>query len=543
MLFAPLLLLTQFQLQTSPEFIKARQGPAFGFEKGAQQIMPLGLASGSSPEHPLEFLSNKQVTGLIPLEQLKTFARMSAWLVNSPIQAKLRQNVLDRVRQPLLTNLHVHDHYNVQTTIKNQGERGTCCIFGPTAALEAMYVRDARGVLDLSEQYTNWLKNEITIAHSDDDVSIPQTDANYFESLPGVDSAGLGCVGVMQMLNQYRTVTEDQLRYNGFPHYDDPGYNVECIRHGLGAFQWWVPTSATQRNVDDFNFCAEEQPASLYSQNRYGIQRFVALQPAEFRNEATMEQIIDAGYDIVFSMTLYNPAPGTADPRDPVWRHLPGATPGGGHCMEIIGYDSDLRVFIVKNSWGYSPADPSMYHPTYTDLIRRFPGYVLLSYDCLPDFLEAGFITNVVAPTYSFQQRFIGKWDVTITQASRGRVVSQGTLYWRRLPGTMAPLYSPTTPDWRLGDYEANDGHNYRVNAYPVIGPPSTENVRMYINFSSRGTNFHDLSGYLIAGSIEPYDTGVPTLTATIAPWGFARTLFGVPVSDLQFVAHRHVEP
>src|SRR5437868_7821250 len=107
----------------------------------------------------------------------------------------------------------------------------------------------------------------------------------------------------------------------------------------------------------------------------------------------------------------------------------------------------------------------------------------------------------------------------------------------------MAPLYSPATPHWRLGDYETSDGQDFRVNAYPVIGPPSTENVRMYINFSSRGTNFHDLSGYLLAGSIEPYDSGVPVLTATIAAWGSERTVFGVPVSDLRFVARRHVGP
>jgi len=539
MLALLVLLAGQLPLQTTPEFIKARQGPAFGFEKGGQQIMPIGLAPGSTPERPLELLSNKQSVGLIPIEQLKTFARMNVWLINS--QTKIREQTLANVRQPVLTNLHTHDHYNVQTTIKNQGGRGTCCVFGPTAAMEATYVRFGRGVLDLSEQYTNWLKNEIMIAHADDDLSLPQTNAAYYESLPGVDSAGLGCNGVMQMLTQYRTVTEDRLPYNGFPHYDDPSYNIECIRHGLGSFQWWVPTSATQRNVNDFNFCAEEQPARLYGENRYGIQHFLALQPSEFHNEETMEQVIDAGYDIVFSMVLYNPEPGTADPRDPVWRHPAGATPGGGHCMEIVGYDHDLRVFIVKNSWGYSAADPSMYRVAYTDLLRRFPGYVLLSYDCLPDFVEAGFITSVVAPTYNFAQRFIGKWDVTITQISRSRVVSQGTLYWRRLPGSMAFLYS--SPDWRLGDYETSDGQNFRVNAYPVIGPPSTENVRMYINFASRGTNFHDLSGNLIAGSIEPYDTGVPTLTASIAPWGFARTVFGVPVSDLRFVARRHVEP
>jgi C1A family cysteine protease len=49
------------------------------------------------------------------------------------------------------------DHRSTQTSIKDQGDRGTCVCFASLANLEAIVKAQSDEELDLSEQYANWL--------------------------------------------------------------------------------------------------------------------------------------------------------------------------------------------------------------------------------------------------------------------------------------------------------------------------------------------------------------------------------------------------
>ena len=115
-----------------------------------------------------------------------------------PEQQRLRRLVLsDILSRPRPA---VFDNMAVQTRVQNQGGRSTCAVFAATAALEAAYKRSAGRDIDLSEEYTNWLKNVVWMSDGDNPAAPSQTDASKHENLPGSVSAGVSCVGILQML-------------------------------------------------------------------------------------------------------------------------------------------------------------------------------------------------------------------------------------------------------------------------------------------------------------------------------------------------------
>lgn len=68
-----------------------------------------------------------------------------------------------------------------------------------------------------------------------------------------------------------------------------------------------------------------------------------------------IKQCLSAGFPVVFGITLYE-----SFESDDVARTglVPIPKPWeeviGGHCMEIVGYDENKQIFIVRNSWGKS---------------------------------------------------------------------------------------------------------------------------------------------------------------------------------------------
>ena len=465
------------------------------FSKGDKLVTLVGTAKESTEDYPVGLLSNGNRVGLIPGPWLRQYQTDATKLADSPEMLAQRSKVIHVANGPASQENTVC-HYLVQTMIQDQGNRGTCCIFGTLAAVESLTYKLNRSSTPLSVEYANELKNNLMIAHSDSDSSLPQSDAHYFENLPRISSAGLGCVGVMQMLQRYRTT------YQFARPYLVSASDIPSSYPGLSGFRWDVSTSGTSRGVDSFNYDAEHNRIPNFL--AFGIGGFLALPPSTYHDVSQLEQIVRDGWDVPFSMWLYNLPSGTSvDATDPVqFRHFAGGEPYAGHCMDIVGFDHNLRVFIVKNSWGYHPADPDLYQAQYRTLLERFPGYTLVSYDNVADFTEAGVVLSPVSD-YKSVQKLLGKWKGTIGRTGTANKF-RCELVWRRLPVSDEFLSGKLVK--RVGDLfvwtdEFHEPDCFRVNGEPPTFNNISGSAKLYIDFSSRGTNFHDTNGTVFQGT------------------------------------------
>lgn len=519
-----------------PSRLTAEQSLAFRHVNVPIAFQP--LANSASPR--AVFADGRSV-GLIPVADLEASAKFAAAAALSPSQIVARaalKGILSGRRPATFDNIAY------QTPVKSQGSRGTCCIFGPVGAMESVYMRRGFGTIDASEQHGNWIKNLNNMPDAPAHQRYALRNAGSWETVPASISAGVGCIGVTAVLSKYRVCAESVLPYIANVAYEDVANWPSYRRFGLETFDWSRPASARQQQVTAWSFDAEQMPPAVRENMQYGVKNYAVLTAAEFKSPEALEAIVASGRDVVFSMMLVSPTAAN-NPRDPVWRNMPGAMSAGGHCMSIVGYDRNRRFFIVKNSWGTPIRDPRMFDTQWADLMAaRYTGYDFISYDYLTALTnEACVIDDVVIPVPSFTQRVLGLWDVTIRKISNGTVISSGVLAWRRLPTVTATgLLGTFGSTLRIGDYNDPSRGDFRVNALEPELRPTEDDVTFFIDFERPALSALEQSGVRIVCELQNLTTLSlvrPTLRGrmTAADGRRGMTIFGGnEVSELEFV-------
>lgn len=95
---------------------------------------------------------------------------------------------------------------------------------------------------------------------------------------------------------------------------------------------------------------ADKPPAAAYTDAK---QDLVTVYTRVVQNLQQMQGCLASGYPFVFGFTAYESFESAPVAQSGV---VPMPAPSekvvGGHCMLAVGYDSQQRVFIVRNSWG-----------------------------------------------------------------------------------------------------------------------------------------------------------------------------------------------
>jgi hypothetical protein len=234
------------------------------------------------------------------------------------------------------------DHRNVQTAIRDQGNRGTCVAHASVAALEAMYKR-AGQTKDLSENdaYNIFMAGEGSTCVAD----------------PGLltwKAAGY--------LTASKICTEAQ--------------NPYILPKGNTACQ----ATATA--------CSSNRKHGFTSTSVFYAPAFGGTGTSVATNTKFLESLLFAGHDVVMGVYVagndWNDGTSESGVID-VQKDAQGnpAAAYGGHAMLLVGYDSAKGYFIFKNSWTAS---------------RGHAGYFYLSYEYLQTYAKYGFAVLGVTP-------------------------------------------------------------------------------------------------------------------------------------------------
>ncbi len=222
------------------------------------------------------------------------------------------------------------DHRPTQTSIKDQGDRGTCVCFASLANLEAIVKTQSDEELDLSEQYANWLFMKQQGRDQCDD-GLRTTLAARFLSAHGV------CEEIY-----------------------DPYEDLATVQ----------------------THCAADPSTAARGEAKYGIGRFALIDRLGFlgpsiANPDYLEALICHDRDIVFGTHVAWGLPdvnGVYDVRLDNYGNPQQSR--GGHAMVIVGYDrsAPLPYFICKNSWGTGAGVGGFYYLSY-DYVRTYAKY------------------------------------------------------------------------------------------------------------------------------------------------------------------------
>lgn len=347
-----------------------------------------------------------------------------------------------------------------QTSLKNQGRRGTCVVFCIVGAMEAEFNRQGE-TLDLDEQYGQHI-NKMTYLHSNPDggitrsnvradgnMTVNQDTLNGFENFLGLGGGG----SLRKQLAMYERygMTEGVLQYRGRSNadYSSTNQNGDDPRH-----QWNDPSSATQKHVNDYNLADEETTIQIPSSVTYTPFPQEALENARYRIDGYgHERSPPDGYSDWSSFiedklatdrteVLISTKVGNCVNGGDVWTN-PSDTSGscGAHCMSIVGYDTtgDQNIFLAKNSWN-----------TYNKLSYNYVDNQVI---------DAGWIKNVEKrPADEFyKELFLGRWTLNYD----GFI---GTLDIRRLGDFFDAGDLGGEQDKRLGEFFDFNDDMYRVN-------------------------------------------------------------------------------
>jgi C1A family cysteine protease len=138
------------------------------------------------------------------------------------------------------------------------------------------------------------------------------------------------------------------------------------IRDGIKsvAAQGDCPEPEWPYNIAQF---AVQPPQSCYAD----ALKYKAIQyQSVTQNLANMQGCLASGYPFVFGFTVYESFESAAVAKTgdmPMPRS--GESTVGGHAVLAVGYDSNKRVFIVRNSWGAGWGDKGYFYMPYAYLL------------------------------------------------------------------------------------------------------------------------------------------------------------------------------
>jgi hypothetical protein len=266
-----------------------------------------------------------------------------------------------------------------QTPIKNQKDRDTCSCFAMVAAIEARYKRDLALDLDLSEQFY-W--------HMYKSSSLDYPRKYYYENQSSYWGGG-NSGGVTSAIN-FAIPLETDCGY-----LDGGGMNALRISiPAAGDLNWQGDPAAnnvTQLEVDSFEYSQKYIADGARQNAKYGIQGYHLLSSNEWQTPSNLENYIASGHEIIIDLDLY-----TKTDANGIWQYDQTAG-GGSHCVLLVGYDRDAKVFYIKNSWGASDFDR-------------------ISYDCATRCFKGGSIVTGVRHPESpcLKGKAVGYWHADL---------------------------------------------------------------------------------------------------------------------------------
>ncbi len=219
------------------------------------------------------------------------------------------------------------DHTPCQTTIRDQGSRGTCTAFASTAGVESWLKCHDNQTLDLSEQDAY----EITLQQVSGTCATDPGTSTYMTA---------------KFLTDHRICTEADWPY--------------------------------QMNIAG---CSDTRPAKCSNDEHYGFTSSQLIMGTEFggtsgqsaNDPSYLESFLYNGYDIVYGLkvagTEWNDGTAETGVVDVQQQNGAPAPAYAGHAMLMIGYNSVSRYFIFKNSWNASHGHSGYFYVSYDYII------------------------------------------------------------------------------------------------------------------------------------------------------------------------------
>ncbi|MBM3212105.1 C1 family peptidase, partial [Candidatus Poribacteria bacterium] len=236
------------------------------------------------------------------------------------------------------------DHRPRQSSIKDQGRRGTCVAHSALGLLEAHeHIPD-----DLSEQHAHYKFIEFMQGRHDTNVGIKTIDsARYLAREDG------------------RICEEKDWPYIPFQ---------ETINQMVCNGSYCPPSFVEQKAIYG------------YEANAYKIITDNGLNGESIKNTRYLETLLSQGYDIVIGTWVSWDDRNNDGILEPVLDNNNRPIGMGGHAMLVVGYNRPEQYFIVKNSWGRG---------------WGHDGYGYLHYNLVRSCFKYGYVVDGVLPKSS----------------------------------------------------------------------------------------------------------------------------------------------
>lgn len=354
-----------------------------------------------------------------------------------------------------------------QTSIKNQGARGSCIVFASVAAVEAAYKRFG-AELDLSEEFVNYMGKNLWLHHKNTGLSywseIEANGPDASENQLSWTSGGSGAGYIQDMLlNGLKIPEENKMPYhfNLFTYQSSPN---------------WIDFSEDllQKSINNFNLDSVNiRHDLLHADKFYGVGQAVFYEGDDAADTDLIESILKQGYEVVWDALVSHTV------VNGIW--FPDSNPSSAHSMLIVGFDKtdpnpDKHYFIVKNSWGYNNE--------FTDATGEDgQGFTYISYKMVRERgYNMAYIKAAKFPINGWSDlRFIGKYDLLFDGFQARLDIYHIPGYWKASQLGM--------PDRRLGTLYIGD------TAYRVNGEINNNKITFYFDDANRNMDWQTISG------------------------------------------------